>query len=109
MSKKLFSADDYLKGILKGDSVVLARAITLIESNAAEHLPLASELLLKCIPHAGKSIRVGISGVPGVGKSSFIEALGKTLTAKGKKIAVLAIDPSSGRSKGSILGDKTRM
>lgn len=107
--KKLLSADDYLDGILKGDSVTLARAITLIESNAAEHLPLASELLLKCIPYAGKSIRVGISGVPGVGKSSFIEALGKTLTAKGKKVAVLAIDPSSGRSKGSILGDKTRM
>lgn len=107
--KKLLSADDYLEGILKGDSVTLARAITLIESNATEHLPLASELLLKCIPYAGKSIRVGISGVPGVGKSSFIEALGKTLTAKGKKVAVLAIDPSSGRSKGSILGDKTRM
>jgi LAO/AO transport system kinase len=107
--KKLLSADDYLDGILKGDSVTLARAITLIESNAAEHLPLASELLLKCIPYAGKSIRVGISGVPGVGKSSFIEALGKTLTAKGKKVAVLTIDPSSGRSKGSILGDKTRM
>jgi LAO/AO transport system kinase len=107
--KKLLSADDYLDGILKGDSVTLARAITLIESNAAEHLPLASELLLLCIPYAGKSIRIGISGVPGVGKSSFIEALGKTLTAKGKKVAVLAIDPSSGRSKGSILGDKTRM
>lgn len=107
--KKLLTADDYLEGILKSDSVTLARAITLIESNAAEHLPLASELLLKCVPHAGKSIRVGISGVPGVGKSLFIEALGKILTAKGKKVAVLAIDPSSGRSKGSILGDKTRM
>lgn len=107
--KKLLSADDYLDGILKGDSVTLARAITLVESNAAEHIQLASEVLLKCIPYAGKSIRVGISGVPGVGKSSFIEALGKTLTAKGKKIAVLAIDPSSGRSKGSIMGDKTRM
>lgn len=107
--KKLLSADDYLEGILKGDSVTLARAITLIESNAAEHIQLASEVLLKCIPYSGKSIRIGVSGVPGVGKSSFIEALGKVLTAKGKKIAVLAIDPSSGRSKGSILGDKTRM
>lgn len=109
MSKKLLTADEYLDGILKGDSVTLARAITLIESNAQEHAQLASEVLLKCIPYSGKSIRVGISGVPGVGKSSFIEALGKTLTAKGKKIAVLAIDPSSGRSKGSIMGDKTRM
>lgn len=109
MSKKLLSADDYLSGILKGDSVILARAITLVESNSAEHLQLASEVLLKCIPHSGQSIRVGISGVPGVGKSSFIEALGKILASKGKKVAVLAIDPSSGRSKGSILGDKTRM
>ncbi len=109
MSKKLLTADDYLNGIRKGDSVTLARAITLIESNSQEHLPLASEVLLKCIPYAGNSIRVGISGVPGVGKSSFIEALGTRLTEKGKKVAVLAIDPSSGRSKGSILGDKTRM
>ncbi len=107
--KKPLTADDYLQGILKGDSVTLARAITLIESNSQEHFPLASEVLLKCIPHAGNSIRVGISGVPGVGKSSFIEALGKQLTEKGKKVAVLAIDPSSGRTGGSILGDKTRM
>lgn len=107
--KKLLSADDYITGILRGDIVTLARAITLIESNATEHVPLASELVLKCIPHAGLSVRVGISGVPGVGKSSFIESLGKMLTEKGKKVAVLAIDPSSGRSKGSILGDKTRM
>lgn len=109
MSKKLLTADEYLEGILKCDSVTLARAITLIESNNPEHFPLAEEILLKCIPHSGNSIRVGVSGVPGVGKSSFIEALGKVLTAKGKKVAVLAIDPSSGRSKGSILGDKTRM
>ena len=109
MSKKLLTAADYLEGILNGDSVTLARAITLVESSAAEHIQLASEVLLKCIPYSGKSVRVGISGVPGVGKSSFIEALGKTLTAKGKKIAVLAIDPSSGRTKGSIMGDKTRM
>ncbi len=107
--KKLLTAADYLEGILRGNSVTLARAITLIESNNPEHSSLAQEILLKCIPHSGKSIRIGITGVPGVGKSSFIEALGKTLTKKNKKIAVLAIDPSSGRSKGSILGDKTRM
>lgn len=88
---------------------MLARAITLIESNLPEHISIASELLLKCIPYSGNSVRVGVSGVPGVGKSSFIEALGTSLTAKGKKIAVLAIDPSSERGKGSILGDKTRM
>jgi len=107
--KKLLTADDYLDGILRGESVTLARAITLIESNNPEHFSLAEEILVKCIPHAGKSVRVGVSGVPGVGKSSFLESLGKILTAKGKKIAVLAIDPSSVRSKGSILGDKTRM
>lgn len=107
--KKLLTADDYLDGILRGESVTLARAITLIESNNPEHFSLAEEILVKSIPHAGKSVRVGVSGVPGVGKSSFLESLGKILTAKGKKIAVLAIDPSSARSKGSILGDKTRM
>ncbi len=107
--KAPLSPDDYVTGILRGDSVTLARAITLIESNNPRHFQLAEEILLKCIPYAGNSVRVGISGVPGVGKSSLIEVLGSMLTEKGKKVAVLAIDPSSERSRGSILGDKTRM
>lgn len=106
---KLHTADDFFEGIRSGHTVTLARAITLIESNNPEHFLLAQEILLKCIPYSVNSIRVGISGVPGAGKSSLIEVLGSKLTEKGKKVAVLAIDPSSERSKGSILGDKTRM
>jgi LAO/AO transport system kinase len=104
-----FSADDFISGILAGDRGFLSRAITLIESKKQEHLELAQEILKACLPHSGQSIRIGITGVPGVGKSSFIEAIGKRLTGQGHKLAVLAIDPSSERSKGSILGDKTRM
>jgi len=99
----------YIDGILNGNRVVLSQAITLIESNKQEHAHLSQSILDACIPYSGKSIRIGITGVPGAGKSTFIEAFGKYLTNLGHKLAVLAIDPSSERSKGSILGDKTRM
>jgi LAO/AO transport system kinase len=89
--------------------MILSRAVTLIESVKPEHQAIAQEIILKCLPHSGKSIRVGITGVPGAGKSTFIEALGKHITSHQGKLAVLAIDPSSERTKGSILGDKTRM
>ncbi|MFN0262830.1 methylmalonyl Co-A mutase-associated GTPase MeaB [Tepidamorphus sp. 3E244] len=92
-----------------GDRSALARAITLVESTRTEHRKLAAELLQACLPRTGKAIRLGISGVPGVGKSTTIDQLGVDLTADGRKVAVLAVDPSSSRSGGSILGDKTRM
>src|ERR1035437_7109143 len=107
--RKVLSIDDYLKGILEGNITILSQAVTLIESNKPEHQKVAQEIIIKCLPHAGKSIRLGITGVPGAGKSTFIEALGMSLVRNGRKLAVLAIDPSSERSKGSILGDKTRM
>jgi len=107
--KKLLSVDEYVNGILKGDIPILSRAVTLVESSKPEHQDIAQEIITKCLPHSGKSIRIGITGVPGVGKSTFIEALGKYITSRNGKLAVLAIDPSSERSKGSILGDKTRM
>ncbi|GII42293.1 methylmalonyl Co-A mutase-associated GTPase MeaB [Planotetraspora phitsanulokensis] len=101
--------EDYLRGVLKGDRRWIARAITLVESTRADHRDLAQRLLVELTPHAGRARRVGVSGVPGVGKSTFIEALGTSLTAQGHRVAVLAVDPSSRRSGGSILGDKTRM
>jgi LAO/AO transport system kinase len=107
--KSLLPATEYVNGILAGNRTILSRAITLIESQRADHATIAQDIITACLPYSGKSIRIGITGVPGVGKSSFIEVLGKRLTSQGKKIAVLAIDPSSERSKGSILGDKTRM
>ena len=107
--KKQYSVDEYLDGILHSNPIILSQAITLIESSLPEHQIVAQEIIEKCLPHTGNSIRIGITGVPGVGKSTFIEALGTMLTSTGHKIAVLAIDPSSERSKGSILGDKTRM
>ena len=107
--KEIISLNDYVNGILSGNRTILSRAITLVESSLPKHFNLAQKIIEKCIPFSGKSVRIGITGVPGVGKSTFIEALGKKLTAQGKKIAVLAIDPSSEISKGSILGDKTRM
>ena len=107
--RRELSTDDYVQGILSGDRVILSRAITLAESLNPDHQRMAQEVIERCLPHAGHSLRIGITGVPGVGKSTFIEAFGKHLTSIGKKIAVLAIDPSSERSKGSILGDKTRM
>ncbi len=107
--RKQMNVNDYTKGILDGNITVLSQAITLIESALPEHHALAQEIIENCIPHSGKSIRIGITGVPGAGKSTFIEAIGNKVTALGHKLAVLAIDPSSERSKGSILGDKTRM
>jgi LAO/AO transport system kinase len=107
--RKMPSADEFTSGILSGNRTLLSQAITLIESSLPAHLELAQQILENCIPFSGKSIRIGITGVPGVGKSSFIEALGLTLVNDFHKLAVLAIDPSSERSKGSILGDKTRM
>ncbi|MFD1163073.1 methylmalonyl Co-A mutase-associated GTPase MeaB [Hwangdonia seohaensis] len=95
--------------ILKNDITALSRAITLVESKNTDHFLIANSIIKQCLPHANKSIRIGITGVPGVGKSTFIETFGKHLTALGKRVAVLAIDPSSSLTKGSILGDKTRM
>jgi LAO/AO transport system kinase len=97
------------KGVLDGSRTTLARAITLVESHRPEHRAAAQELLVELLPRAGGAHRVGVSGVPGVGKSTFIEALGTRLTAAGHRVAVLAVDPSSVRTGGSILGDKTRM
>lgn len=108
-NRKLLSVDEYVNGILRGDITLLSKAVTLVESSKTKHQQLAQQIIQKCLPHSGKSIRIGITGVPGVGKSTFIEALGKYLTGRGEKLAVLAIDPSSERTKGSILGDKTRM
>ncbi len=105
----LLSVDEYIKGILSGNRMILSRVITLIESSLPEHYKIAQEIIEKCLPYSGNSIRIGITGVPGVGKSTFIESFGKHLTTSGHKLAVLAIDPSSERTKGSILGDKTRM
>lgn len=101
--------DDYVEGILNGNRATLARAITLVESNAPQHFAPAQELLQRILPHTGKSMRIGITGVPGAGKSTFIDSFGTYLTTQGHQVAVLAIDPSSSLSKGSILGDKTRM
>ncbi len=103
------STEDYYQGVINGDRAILARAITLIESNAKRHFLQAQELIQLLLPHTKKSLRVGISGVPGAGKSTFIEALGVMLCEMGHKVAVLAVDPSSAITKGSILGDKTRM
>lgn len=107
--RQKLTVDDYVEGILAGNRTILSQAVTLIESLKPEHHSMAQEVIEKCLPHAGKSIRLGITGVPGAGKSTFIEALGMHLVNGGHKVAVLAIDPSSERSKGSILGDKTRM
>lgn len=103
------SAADLISGILKHDKVALSRAITLVESTNIEHQSKANEVINGCLPYANQSVRIGITGVPGVGKSTFIEAFGTHLTSIGKKVAVLAVDPSSTISHGSILGDKTRM
>lgn len=103
------SSNELINGILAHDKVALSRAITLVESTNPSHLAKANEIINGCLPYANKSERIGITGVPGVGKSTFIEAFGKYLTSLGKKVAVLAVDPSSTISHGSILGDKTRM
>lgn len=101
--------DQYRQGVLDGSRAWIARAITLVESTRPDHRELAQRLLVDLLPHSGKAVRVGITGVPGVGKSTFIEGLGTRLTGRGHKVAVLAVDPTSSRTGGSILGDKTRM
>lgn len=108
MAKRL-STEDYIKGLQRGDRAVLSKAITLVESELAEDNELARDLLEKVMPFTGKSLRIAITGVPGAGKSTFIEVFGKSLTSQGQKVAVLAVDPTSTRTKGSIMGDKTRM
>lgn len=108
-SKKEFSVQEYVQGLREGNISMLGRAITLVESTKLEHQNLAQEILEQSMSMTGNSIRIGITGVPGVGKSTFIESFGKLITSMGKKVAVLAIDPSSEQGKGSILGDKTRM
>lgn len=107
--RRRLTVDDYVEGVRGGDRAVLGRAITLVESNSERDQDTAQELLVRIMPETGNSMRVGITGVPGVGKSTFIEALGCNLIEAGKRVAVLAVDPSSGRTGGSILGDKTRM
>ena len=107
--KHKLTVDDYFNGILNGDRTILSQGITLVESTLPKHYELAQQILEKCLPYGGNSLRIGITGVPGVGKSTFIEAFGKHITNLNYKLAVLAIDPSSKISKGSILGDKTRM
>lgn len=103
------TTENYIEGILSGNRTILSKAITLVESSLYQHQLQAQEIIQRCLPYSGNSVRIGITGVPGVGKSTFIEALGKYLTRKKHKLAVLAIDPSSEKTKGSILGDKTRM
>lgn len=107
--RRQLTVEEYVQGIINGDRVILSRAITLIESNLPAHMDTAQQILMQLLPYSGKSIRVGITGVPGAGKSTFIEALGCRLCDEGHKVAVLAVDPSSTVTKGSILGDKTRM
>ena len=109
IKKSRLSVQEFVEGVLKGYKIILSKAITLVESTLESDNLLAEDVLEKILPYTGNSIRIGITGVPGVGKSTFIESFGKLVTSLGKKLAVLAIDPSSQRSKGSILGDKTRM
>lgn len=109
IKQNLQAVREYVDGILAGEIGIMSKAITIVESSLPGHQKIAREIIRSCLPHSGKSLRIGITGVPGAGKSTFIEAFGKHLTSLGKKVAVLAIDPSSQRTKGSILGDKTRM
>jgi len=104
-----YSVSEFTEGILNGNIAILSQAVTLVESTRKEHQAKAQEIIEKCLPHAGRSIRIGITGVPGAGKSTSIDAFGMYILERGHKLAVLAIDPSSERTKGSILGDKTRM
>ncbi len=106
---KALDADAVVAGILAGDRTLLARAITLAESRSPRHRPVAAEILRRCLPRTGRTVRIGITGVPGAGKSTFIESFGLMLCQRGHKVAVLTVDPSSSVSGGSVLGDKTRM
>jgi LAO/AO transport system kinase len=107
--KRKLQAREYVEGIIEGRPLILSRAITILESTLASDQLLAEEIIDQCLPHSGNSLRIGITGVPGVGKSTFIEEFGHRIIESGRKLAVLAIDPSSKRSGGSIMGDKTRM
>ena len=107
--KRQLSVAEFVEGIVKGDVTILSQAVTLVESVKPEHQAVSQEIIEKCLPFSGNSIRIGISGVPGAGKSTSIDVFGRHVLEKGGKLAVLAIDPSSDRNKGSILGDKTRM
>ena len=107
--KPLPTAGELVEGILRGDITMLSRAVTLVESLSPVHQAIAQEVIEKCLPHSGRSRRIGITGVPGAGKSTSIDVFGLHVLRGGGKLAVLAIDPSSERTKGSILGDKTRM
>lgn len=107
--RKVYTADEYVAGIRNGDISLLSQAVTLVESSKPDHYALAQEVIEKCVPYSGKSLRIGITGVPGAGKSTSIDTFGVHLVNQGHKVAVLAIDPSSEITKGSILGDKTRM
>lgn len=107
--RQRYTTQEFVDGICAGNRTILSQAITLVESSLQQHQEQAQQIIEGCLPYSGKSIRIGITGVPGAGKSTFIESFGCMLTSKGHKLAVLAIDPSSERSKGSILGDKTRM
>jgi len=109
VSRRAVDVDAYVDGVRAGNRTYLGRAITLVESTTREHQDLAQQMLLRLLPYAGNSHRVGITGIPGSGKSTFIDALGTSLTGQGHRVAVLAIDPTSSRTGGSILGDKTRM
>ncbi|MDR1919277.1 MAG: methylmalonyl Co-A mutase-associated GTPase MeaB [Tannerellaceae bacterium] len=109
LQRREYTSSEFVEGIRQGNITILSQAVTLVESAKQEHQQLAQEIIEKCLPYAGQSVRIGITGVPGAGKSTSIDAFGIYLINEGRKLAVLAIDPSSERSKGSILGDKTRM
>ena len=107
-SRKQMSVEEYVHGVLSGNRRILAQAITIVESNSEKHFALGQEIIRRILPHTGNSVRVGITGVPGAGKSTFIECFGNMLCDKGRRVAVLAVDPTSSISRGSILGDVTR-
>ena len=107
--RKRYSTDEFVSGILSGNRTILSQAITLVESSLPLHYEKAQLIIEKCLPYSTRSVRIGITGVPGAGKSTFIETFGSYIAGEGRKLAVLTIDPSSEQTKGSILGDKTRM
>ncbi len=109
ISRPKYTVDEYVAGILASDISILSQAVTLVESNKYEHQLIAQQIIERCLPYSGNSMRIGLTGVPGAGKSTSIDTFGMYLCKQGRKLAVLAIDPSSERSGGSILGDKTRM